>query len=108
MARTATLKPVFLKSHGSWAVNVPPSLSNTKKRRQLFFATPGEARTECEKLKTQKYNNKLAPNMPPARISEASEAYKLLEPLNASLLDAVRDYVARHKPRTESISFLDL
>jgi integrase len=46
--------------------------------------------------------------MTPARIADAAEAYKLLDPIGVigvSLLDVVRDYVAGHKRRKESISF---
>src|SRR5262249_18323593 len=43
--------------------------------------------------------------MTPARISEAGEAFKLLDPSGISLLDAVRDYIAGHKRRNGSISF---
>jgi len=46
--------------------------------------------------------------MTPARIAEAGEAFKLLDPIGVSLLDAVRDYVAGHKRRNESISFKGL
>src|SRR5271165_5226222 len=109
MSRSAKLKAVYLPSHGSWAVNVPANLSDTGKRRQLFFDTKGEATTECEKLKARKDNFGISLNtMTPARIAQASEAFKLLDPLNVSLLDAVRDYVARHNRRTTSIPFLDL
>jgi site-specific recombinase XerD len=109
MARSAKLKAVYLNSHGSWGVNVPAALSETGKRRQLFFDTKGEATAECEKLKARKDNFGVSLNaMTPARIAEAAEAYKLLDPLNTSLLEAVRKYVAGQKQRTESISFLDL
>jgi integrase len=105
VARSAKLKAVYLKSHDSWAVNVPASLSDTGKRRQLFFATKGEAQTECEKLKARKDNFGISLTaMTPARIAEASEAYKLLEPLNIGLLDAVRSHVATVKARSASIS----
>src|SRR5260370_21836382 len=46
--------------------------------------------------------------MSPARIAEASEAFKMLDPIGVSLLDAVRDYLAGQKRRNASISFLDL
>ncbi len=109
MARSAKLKAVYLDSHGSWSVNVPASLSDTGKRRQLFFDTKGEAQTECEKLKARKDNFGVSLTaMTPARIAEAGEAYKLLDPLNVTLLDAVRLYVAGHNRRTASVTFLDL
>jgi integrase len=106
MARQARLKAVYLKSRGSWAVNVPASLSDTGKRRQLFFPTKSDANVACEKLRTRKDNFGISLTaITPARIAEAGEALKLLEPIGVSLLDAVRDYVAGYKRRNESISF---
>ena len=109
MARSAKLKAVYLPSRESWAVNVPANLSDTGKRRQLFFDTKGEANIECEKLKARKDNFGVTLNaMTPSRIAEAGEAFKLLDPIGVSLLDAVRDYITGHKRRNDSISFLDL
>jgi integrase/recombinase XerD len=109
MARAARLKATYLPSHVAWSVNVPPNLSDTGKRRQLFFETKRDAIAECEKLKARKDNFGVSLTaMTPARIAEASEAYKLIDPLNVGLLSAVRDYIAGHKLRNESISFVDL
>ncbi len=93
----------------SWVVNVPAELSDTGKRRQLFFATKNDALTECEKLKARRDNFGVSLNaMTPARIAEAAEAHKLLDPLNVNLLDAVREYVETHKTRSASIPFVQL
>ena len=46
--------------------------------------------------------------MTPARIAEASEAYKLLDPLNVGLLDAVRSFIETHRQRSASIPFTQL
>jgi hypothetical protein len=104
MARSAKLKPTQLR--GKWAVNVPATLSDTGKRKQLFFSTKGEAVTECEKLKARKDNFGISLSaMTPARIAEASEAYKLIDPLNIGLLDAIRAHVALVKDRSASVPF---
>ena len=109
MARSAKLKPVFLKSHDSWAVNVPVSLSDTGKRRQLFFPTKAEANGECERLKARKDNfGTSLLSMTPIRIAQAAEAYKILDPLNIDLLDAARRYVAFVKTKSASIPFGDV
>jgi integrase len=106
MAKVATLRPLKLKSRGKWVLNVPPELSDTGKRRQLLFTTEAAAKVESEKLKARKDNFGISlTTMTPARIAEAAEAYKLLDPIGVGLLDAVRDYVAGHKRRKESISF---
>lgn len=107
MAKQARLRPNQVR--GKWCVNVPSSLSETGKRRQLFFETRGEAQTHCEKLKARKDNFGTSLNaMTPARIAKASEAYKLLDPHSIDLLDAVRGYLAAHKARTASVPYLEL
>jgi len=114
MPRSAILKPAFRKKRdekglAAWVVNVPPDLSPTGRRQELFFSTKSDANTECEKLRTRKDNFGISLTaMTPARIAEAGEAFKLLDPIGVSLLDAVRDYVAGHKQRNESISFKGL
>jgi integrase len=112
--KTSSIKPKLRKERvrkglAAWCVNVPPELGKDRKRQQLFFSTKGEATTECERLKARKDNFGISLNaMTPVRMAEASEAYKLLDPLNVSLLDAVRDYIVGHKQRNESVSFVDL
>jgi hypothetical protein len=94
MPRTANLRPGYRKARAdkrlaAWVVNVPSELSSTGHRQELFFPTKGEAQAECEKLKTRKDNFGISLSaMTPGRIAEASEAYKLLDPLNVSLLEA--------------------
>jgi integrase len=43
--------------------------------------------------------------MTPARITEAAEAYKLLDPHNLGLLDVAREYLETHKQRSASVPF---
>ncbi len=81
-------------------------MSPTGKRQELFFATKGEAQAECEKLKARKDNFGISLRaMSPARIAEASEAFRLLEPFDMSLLDCVRSHVATLVQRKNSVSF---
>lgn len=111
MARSSTLKPAFRQERASkdllpWCVNVPRLLSKTGRRQQLFFATQGEAKTECAALKVRKSNfGDSLTAMTPARIAEAAEAYKLLDPLKIGLLDAVRSHVAVVNARALSVTF---
>lgn len=104
MARSATLKPKFRANRPSpWCVNVPKELSETGRRQELFFATKLKAVAECEKLKARKDNFGISLNtMTAARIAEASQAYKLLEPFGINLIDAVRDHVRRHEEKSAS------
>jgi integrase len=116
MPRKSTLKPSELKSRkarglAAWCLNVPEELSETGKRRQLFFETKSEALGECERLKARRDNfgNSLSA-MTPARIAEASEAYKLLDQRHAgdSLLPIVRQYLSQHDLRSQSVSLATL
>jgi len=90
---------------------VPEELSETGKRRQLFFETKSQAEGECERLKARKDNfgNSLSA-ITPARIAEASEAYKLLDQRYAgeSLLAIVRQYLAQHDLRSQSVTLAAL
>jgi len=90
-------------------VNVPPHLSSTGKRQQLFFNTRVEATLVCEQLKARKDNFGISLTaLTPARITEAAEAYNLLEGRNVSLLTAVRRYLGIEDRRSASIPFREL
>jgi integrase len=92
-----------------WCVNVPAELSETGKRQRLFYETEREAKSECEKLKARKDNFGISLTaMTPARIAEAAEAYKLLDPHSIDLLDAVRGFLDAHNQRVASIPFAKL
>ena len=70
---------MFLPSRNCWSVNVPKHLSNTGKRRQLFFETKGQATAVAEQLKCRKDNfgSSLA-SMSRDRIALASKAFEIL------------------------------
>ena len=108
MARVASLKPYKSKTslNRPWCVDVPPHLSDTGIRKRLFFETEKEGKAECEKLKARKDNFGISLTaMTPARITEAAEAYKLLDPHQIGLLDAIRAFLDDHRQRTASIPF---
>jgi integrase len=100
-----------MRGLAAWCVNVPKELSETGKRRQLFFETKSEAIGEYERLKARRDNfgNSLSA-ITPARIAEASEAYKLLDERHASdsLLAIVRRYLAQHDLRSQSVNLSTL
>jgi integrase len=94
------------KGLAAWVVNVPPSLSPTGRRQQLFFSTKSDATTECERLKARKDNFGISLTaMTPARIAAAAEAYKLLDPHGIDLLDAVRSHLEMVSERAASVTF---
>ena len=114
MSHSPILKPTLRADRqrqgvAAWVVNVPPNLSSTGKRRQLFFPSKAEATTVCEQLKARKDNfgNSLTA-LTPAKIAEAAEAYNLLEGRNVSLLTALRRYLGVEDQRSASIPFRKL
>src|SRR5215472_14060233 len=106
MARTASLEPYKSKTASSarpWCVDVPPNLSDTGKRKRLFFSKKAEATRECEKLKTRRDNFGVSlSTMSPARIAIAAEAFNLLDPQGIDLLEAVKAYLQDLGYRTAS------
>jgi integrase len=107
MPRSAILKPTYRANRPSpWVVNVPPQLSATGKRQELFFSTKGEAAAECERLKSRKdYFGISLSSMTTARIAAAAEAYDLLDRHNIDLLDAVRAHLEVVGQRSASVTF---
>jgi integrase len=114
MPRISSLEPHKVASRekagkAPWCLNVPAELSPTGKRQQLFFDLKKEAETEVETLEARRDNFGVSlTEMTPARIAEASEAYKRLEGHPISLLDAVGMALALHKDRTSSLPFGEL
>jgi len=114
MPASATLKPTLRttqrrQGRASWCINVPPHLSSTGKRQQLFFASKAEATVICEQLKARKDNFGISLTaLTPAKIAEAAEAYNLLEGRNISLLTAVRAHLGIESQRSASIPFHEL
>jgi hypothetical protein len=100
--RSASLGPYKSSTSPNrpWCVDVPPTLSDTGKRKRKFFETKKLAEAECEKLEARRDNFGVSLNaMTPSRIAEAAEAYKLLEGTSATLLDAVHGFLAVQKAR---------
>ena len=103
--KSSKLKPVWNETHKAWRLNIPASLSVTRKRRQEFYPTKAAAQVAVDQYKARRdsFGGSLS-SMSPARIGEAAECFKLLAPLNVTLLDATRDYIVRHNQRISSVS----
>jgi integrase len=106
MPRPISLEPYKTnRKTRKWCVDIPARLSDAEpqRRQRKFFQTEALARAECEKLKARRDNfgNSLI-TMTPARIAEASEAFKLLDPISVNLIDAARYYVRRHNEKSAS------
>lgn len=103
------LKPVQTSDKTAWRLNVPANLSETGKRRQLFFSTKQEAATKAEQLKARKANfGILGSSLSAQQIAESGEAYKMLDGIGVTLLDAVRAYIADHTQRNQSVTLDEL
>ena len=97
------------KGLAPWCVNVPPYLSDTGKRRQLFYDTQAEAKTVCQQYVTRRANFGVSlATLSPKLISEAAECYERLKPYKVDLLDVVNAYIDTQRQRAASISFLEL
>jgi integrase len=114
MPRTSKFEPTELPSRkaqglAAWVVNVPAHLSETGKRQQLFFDTKKLADIECSRIKAKKDRFGLSlMNLSQEQLQQATAAFKLLDPFQVELLDAVNEFISGHKQRTASISFKDL
>jgi integrase/recombinase XerD len=108
MPRISSLLPTFIKGRNRpWMLSIPAEVSPTGKRQQLFFATKKEAETASEQVKTRKANfgNSLSV-LSPVRITEAAEAFSLLDRsgIKVSLLSVIKEHIATHKRRSQSMS----
>jgi integrase len=94
------------RSTSPWRLNIPANLSETGKKQRLFFPTRKKAETAAEQIKTRKANfgNTLAA-LSPTRISEAAEAFKLLDASQnkVSLLSLVKHHLQAETKRNASL-----
>lgn len=115
MMSRPTLKPALRSERAArglaaWVVNIPPSLSDTGKRRQLFYDTQREANAACESIRTRQANFGITlAQLSPERIAEAAEAYKLLDAwpsqYRLSLVGIVQQHLNALRTREQSITF---
>lgn len=100
----------FAKTAGGWRINVPAFLSPEGKRSRRFFRSRGEAEGFAGNLRMRFLQQKTdARVISPAESDAASRALEILGE-NASpetLIEAVREYVARHNLRLASVPFED-
>jgi hypothetical protein len=111
--KTAKFRPFKTNRPSSpWRLTIPPHLSDTGKKRRLFFETQKEALVAAEQLKARKdrFGQSLS-LLSSARIGEAAECFKLLDlhyGANSrpySLLGIVRADIDLDRRRKASISF---
>jgi integrase len=100
----------IVKTAKGWRLNIPASLSPNGKRSRRFFTSRDEAQGEAGKLRTQFLQHGTGTRiLPPAQADSAVRAFAMLGENAApeTLLDAVREYINRHKTRLASVPFED-
>ena len=107
MPRHPQFKPVKTTRRISpWKLNIPKHLSSTGRKQRLFFRTLKEAETAAEQIKARQRNfGSTLEQLSPSRISEAAEAFKLLDASQSkvSLLSVVRYHLNQETKRNASL-----
>jgi len=85
-----------------WCINVPPKFTASGKRERQYFKSRALAETAAKALKERKAAfGAEATIISPTLAAQATEAQRILAPLEASLVDAARFYAA-HVERSRS------
>jgi integrase len=110
--RPLTLKPYkTLREGASWCLDIPAYLSETRNRQRKFYDTQKEAETAADIIKTRRSNfGDTLSLLSPARITEAAEAYKLLDSIQSdvSLLSVIQAHLRQEKLRRKSVTLKKL
>jgi integrase len=113
MARILTLEPTHVKTRKTspWRLFVPAYLSDTGKKRELFFQTHREAKTAASayKARTENFGRSLN-QLSPARMAEAAEVYSQIDAQfpDLTLTEVFRSFAERERERTRSVRFATL
>ena len=104
MGRRLELKP-FKNQDGTYSVNVPEWLSTTGRRGRKTCQTKAEALRFVEELKARKDNLSFTPELSPAQLIDASEAFDILASHpQVTLRDCARAFCERHSIQVHSIT----
>jgi integrase len=100
-----------VKTQKGWRLNIPATFSPDGKRSRRFFPSRDEAEGFATKLRTQLVQHGTGMRiLSPAKADSAVRAFAMLGGEDAApetLLDAVREYINRHKRRKASVPFQD-
>jgi integrase len=92
-----------------WCLNVPASISDNGKRQRLFFETREQAESQIMSIRSRRLTfGETLDTLSPARASEALAAYRLIEGIGVTLLDAVNGFLTLHRERSASVPFRTL
>jgi integrase len=99
-----------VKAPEGWRLNIPAAFSPDGKRVRRFFSSRDEAEGFAQNLRTRFLQHGTGTRiLPPAQADCAVRAFAMLgeDAAPETLLDAVREYLNRHKTRLASVSFED-
>lgn len=99
-----------VKTPKGWRLNVPTALSPEGKRSRRFFRSRDEAEGFATQLRTRLIEHGTGTRiLPPAQADSAIRAFAMLgdDAAPETLLEAVREYIARHNTRLASVPFED-
>jgi integrase len=101
-------KPV--KTSKGWRLNIPAAFSANGKRSRQFFQSREKADGFASELRTRVVQHGTSTQiLPPAQADAVVRAFTMLgkDAAPETLLDAVREYLNRHKMRLASVPFED-
>lgn len=105
------MKPIKLrprKTSKGWSINIPPLLSETGKRRRLFFPTRQEAETFAYPLRRSYRMGEIQKVLPPTHSRFAVRAFELLgDKPPEELFQAVRAWIEQKEQESKSVTFVD-
>jgi integrase len=92
-----------------WCVNIPARISESGKRERKFFATKNAAQTygKSHRIRIENYGT-AATLLTPGQLEEAAKAFEQLRLFNATLNEAVVEFMARRNQDGRSVTFKKL
>jgi integrase len=107
MPKRFSLKPTETGPETSpWRINIPARISQSGKRERKFFATKRDADnySKLHRIRVENYGT-AATLLSPGQLEEAAKAFRDLAPFNATLNEAVTEYVSRREQDGQSVTF---
>ncbi len=109
MIKKGSLKPIFVEGRKTspWKIDLPASVSDSRKRTRFYFRTKIEADTFAEKHRIKLVNNGLmgVSLLAPSQEALAAKAFKDLEPFGVTLGEVVTYWIERKKERARTVTF---
>lgn len=105
MPRIAKLTPKKDQKSGRFFISIPPIMSETGKRRRLFFDSERQANAEANRrIRDLKRHGYTGTSLPADLATEAARCAEMLAPWNATLTEAVAAFVAMREAQERSVT----